>query len=681
MNNINSELSKNKLPMGYMGKILKIDLSNMAYTTETLNKDMAELFFGGRGFGAAMLLEHFLLLKRTGKYKDPFKEIDPFSEDNPLIFATSPMTGTKMPSSARFHLNYKSPLTGGYGSSDSGGTWGVSLKRTGYDVLYITGKARKSLYLVISDRGVEFKDAEALEEMNADGISSSILEKLPKGSNVLSIGQAGKKGAYYAAIINDYGRALGRGGAGAVCGSKNILAIAIVPDRKREIPVYDRESLNIRNESGAAFKAKLKIDVGKLTRKEKNFGFLPSMGSLGLLGMVNNYGQLVHNNMKDTNHNEGDAAKIDGEALRYSYSKARADELRIKVKKGTCFNCPIACKRVTQVEDGKGNIIDKGEGPEFETVALMGANLSIYDLTVIARANYLADRYGLDTISLGSTIAAFIDLFQIVKRKGNTASEKEKKIFKDAQDFINSYGAPSFGKKEILIPLVNMTGKQEGIGKYLAMGSYRFCTRYGHKELSMSVKKMELPAYDPRTSFSQALCYEMSNRGGCHLEGGYTAIKDYCAGYAEWPGDRVEGTPLISKNATLTNTVLDIIGACVYTSTSISLDEYSLLINAVTGLKVNAGILQRIALRTLAVERIFNAACNVTGSDDWLPDRFYSESITAGNKKLVLNREIFKKMHLDYYHAMGWDDNGRPKNETLNNLKLGKYLKEMETSL
>ncbi|RKX86861.1 MAG: hypothetical protein DRP57_00435, partial [Spirochaetes bacterium] len=197
----------------------------------------------------------------------------------------------------------------------------------------------------------------------------------------------------------------------------------------------------------------------------------------------------------------------------------------------------------------------------------------------------------------------------------------------------------------------------------------------------MTVKKQELPAYDPRASYSQALCYEMSNRGGCHLEGGYTAIKDYCAGYAEWPGDRVEGTPLISKNATLTNTVLDIIGACVYTSTSISLDEYSLLIHAVTGLNVNAGILQRIALRTLAVERIFNTACNITGRDDWLPDRFYTEEITANRKKLVLNREVFGKMHMDYYHAMGWDDNGKPENETLNALKLGKYLKEMETTL
>ena len=681
MKNIDSELSKNVLPKGYMGKILKVDLSTLTYNAEVLTKDITELFFGGRGLGAAMLLEHFLSLKKAGKYRNPFKEIDPLSEDNPLIFTTSPMTGTKMPSSARFHLNYKSPLTGGYGSSDSGGTWGVSLKRTGYDVLYITGKASKPLYLVISDRGVEFNDAEALEKLNADGISSYILGKLPKGSNVLSIGQAGKKGALYAAIINDYGRALGRGGAGAICGSKNIFAIAVIPNRKREIPVYDPESLNIRNESGAAFKAKIKIDVGKLTRKEKNFGFLPSMGSLGLLGMVNNYGQLVHNNMKDTDHKEEDASKIDGEALRYSFLHAKGDGPRIKAKKGTCYNCPIACKRVTQVEDGKGNIIDKGEGPEFETVALMGANLSIYDLTVIARANYLADRYGLDTISLGSTIAAFIDLFQIVKSKGNKASEKEKQIFKDAEDFIKIYGDPAFGKKEILIPLVNMTGNQEGIGKYLSLGSYRFCKRYGHEELSMSVKKMELPAYDPRTSFSQALCYEMSNRGGCHLEGGYTAIKDYCAGYAEWPGDRVEGTPLISKNATLTNTVLDIIGACVYTSTSISLDEYSLLIHAVTGLNVNAGILQRIALRTLAVERIFNTACNITGRDDWLPDRFYTEEITANRKKLVLNREVFGKMHMDYYHAMGWDDNGKPENETLNALKLGKYLKEMETTL
>ncbi len=679
--NITDNLSKD-IPRGYMGKILMVDLSKLSFSEQKLDSQLTELFFGGRGFGAYLLFEHFLNLKLTGKYNDPFREIDPLSGDNPLIFSTSPTTGTKMPSAARFHLNFKSPLTGGYGSSNSGGKWGVNLKRAGYDVLYITGRSEKPVFLVVSLGKVEFKSAEEFETLNSDEITDRILRDIPRGSSVLSIGRAGKNGSYYAAIINDYGRALGRGGAGAVCGAKKLFAIAVVPGKDMEIPVYDRESLDIRNESGAAFKAKIKIDVGKLTRSEKNFGFLSSMGSLGLLGMVNNYGQLIHNNMKDTTHNEDEVVKITGEALRNSYRNAKAGELRIRVRKGTCFNCPIACKRVTQVEDENGNIIDRGEGPEFETVTLLGANLSIYDLPTIAMANYLADRYGMDTISLGSTIAAFIEIFNFIKKKGEDASQKERQIFEDAKDFISKYGEPEFGKKEILIPLVKLIGEREGIGRYLALGSYRFCKRYGHEEFSMSVKGMELAAYDPRTSFSQALCYEMSNRGGCHLEGGYTAIKDYCAGYAEWPGDRVEGTPLISKNATLTNTVLDIIGACVYTSTSISLDEYSLIINAVTGLKYNAGILQRIALRTLVVERLFNNACGISGESDWLPERFYKEAVSAfRGKRVVLDKEVFERMHIDYYHAMGWDDHGKPRGDTLKSLGLEKYCKEMEITV
>jgi aldehyde:ferredoxin oxidoreductase len=213
-------------------------------------------------------------------------------------------------------------------------------------------------------------------------------------------------------------------------------------------------------------------------------------------------------------------------------------------------------------------------------------------------------------------------------------------------------------------------GQATGIGAYLAQGSYRFCERYGHPEFSMTVKKQELAAYDPRTSFSQALGYEMSNRGGCHLEGGYTAAKDYCAGYAEWPGDRVEGTPLISKNASLTNAVIDIIGACVYGSFSLSLDEYALLINAVTGLHYNAGILQRIAGRAYTLERLFNVKCGFTKDDDWLPDRFYHDPVDTGERTAVCNREAFQKMHVEYYRAMGWNDDGVPTPETLEKLKL-----------
>jgi aldehyde:ferredoxin oxidoreductase len=667
-------LNIGQLPKGYMGNILYVDLTQKQYHVEPLDPDVTRLFFGGRGLGIALLFKHFAAFENNGTYRNAFAEIDPFSAENPLIFSTSPVAGTKMPTAGRFHLNFKSPLTGGVGSTNSGGYWGVALKKTGCDGLYITGKAETPTYVVISREKVEFKSAEAFNASNTKETTDTLLRQLPKGTRVLAIGPAGKNGARFASVINDKGRSLGRGGGGAVFGSKNLYAIAVIPDHELVIDVAQADSLNLNNKSGAAFKAKIKLDVGKLSRKEEHYGSLSSMGSLCLCGMVYNYGQLLHNNMQDTTHRPEDVAKITGEALRRHAANAKPGETRITVKKGTCFNCPILCKRKTQLIDGAGNMLDEGEGPEFETVALLGANLSIYDLTVITQANYWANRYGLDTISLGATIAAFVELYGVVKSKGDTASPREKQVFEDARSFVAAYGEPAFGKAEMLIPLIHHISQATGIGKYLAQGSYRFCERYDHPELSMTVKKQELPAYDPRTSFSQALGYEMSNRGGCHLEGGYTAAQDYCAGYGEWPGDRIEGTPLIAKNATLKNTILDIIGACVYGSFSLTLDEYALLINAVTGLHYNAGILQLIAWRTFTLERLFNINCGLTKDDDWLPDRFYQESVDTGERITVCNREAFQKMHIEYYRAMGWDDNGYPTDETLEKLELQDFI-------
>jgi aldehyde:ferredoxin oxidoreductase len=219
-----------------------------------------------------------------------------------------------------------------------------------------------------------------------------------------------------------------------------------------------------------------------------------------------------------------------------------------------------------------------------------------------------------------------------------------------------------------------MIGLKKGIGSLLSMGSYRFSARYGHEELSMSVKKLELPAYDPRTSYSQALSYEMNNRGGCHLEGGYTAPHAFCAGYAEWPAHRIEGTPLVAKNAALKNTSLDIIGACAYGSFSLGLDEYALLINGATGLKMNSGTLETFAARTITLERSFNILSGLSEKDDWLPDRFYEEAINTPDGKARCKREDFFKMHREFYSSLGWDQQGKPTTEKLDELEITSYL-------
>jgi aldehyde:ferredoxin oxidoreductase len=658
------------LPKGYMGRILTINLSEQTFISSALAPEVCGLFFGGRGLGIALLTEHFISLEKQGKYANAFKEVDPFSEDNALIFSTSPTTGTAMPASGRFHVNFKSPLTEGIGSANSGGKWAVALKNAGYDVLQITGKSKTPVYLTIAPEKVEFVNAEALTGLNVEEITDLLTRESPKGSRVMTVGEAGRKLCRMASIMNDRGRALGRGGGGAVFGSKNLLAIVLNPNPAHAIEVADPEGLRLNNESGAGYKARLKLDVGKMTRKEQAYGIFSSMGTLGILGMVYNYNELAHNNMHDTRHRIEDIEKISGEALRNHAKTTPPRQSRVESKKGACYNCPIACMRVTRILDEKGNRVDHGEGPEFETVALLGANLSIYDLVVITQANYWANRYGLDTMSLGGTIAAFFGLYSLVKNKENEKTPKEEAFLKDSSSFIERYGEPQFGHKEILVPLVHAIGRSEGIGKALAQGSYRFCRRYGHEELSMSVKKMELPTYDPRAAFLQGLCYEMNNRGGCHLENGFTAIRDYCAGYAEWPGDRIEGTAIIAKNAAQNNTAIDIIGACAFASLSLSLDEFALLTNAVTGLNYSAGSLERIAWRTLTLERLFNVFAGLSEDDDRLPDRFYTEALEVEGRSLVCDRKAFNQMHSEYYQALGWDGHGNPKEETLRELGL-----------
>lgn len=660
------EKGKN-LPMGYMGQIAYVDLSKSEVRYEKLDSEIALKYFGGRGLGTALLYRHFSGL--SDKYSNPFSEVDGFSPDNPVIISTSPATGTKMFGSGRFHMNFKSPLTNGIGSSNSGGFWGVSLKKTGIDVLFITGKAEKPVYLVIEKDSITFHDASEFTDATTEECNDKLGELLPKGARVLSIGTAGKNQIRYAAVLNEKGRAFGRNGCGAVWGSKNLYAVAVVPDSKMKIEVADDEMLSMKNKGSAAFKAKMMLDVGKLTRKEEDYGILSSLGSLGLMGMVNNHGQLPHNNMRDTSHAESNINRISGEALRY-YDEIRQDgEMGIKAEKSTCYNCPVACKRATKVYDADGNIVDEGDGPEFESVTLLGANLSIYDLPLIALANNSANRLGMDTISLGGTISALVDLYEICKSK-DKLNDLESQFMKDVKPFIEEVGEPAFGNKDILLPVIKMIAERRGIGDALAEGSYRFGERYGHSEVSMTVKKQELPAYDPRTSFSQALSYEMSNRGGCHLEGGYMAAQAYAAGYGEWDGGRTEGTPLVLRNAAFRNTVFDTIGSCVYTSFSIPMDDYAKLLNAITGLELNAGKLQRIGHRVYTLERLFNMNCGHTAGDDWLPERFYTLPAVVEGKETVCDRKAFSRMHKEYYNAMGWNDSGMPRKSVLEKLEI-----------
>ncbi len=456
---------ENNLPKGYMGKILRVDLTTRQQHAELLDKNMAHLFFGGRGFGAFFLFQHFQNLKLQGKFRNPYSEVDPLSENNVIIISTSPCTGTGVPTSGRVHMNFKSPLTGIYGSTNAGGKWAVEFKRTGYDALIITGKAEKPTYLLVTGEEVKFCDAQ--EIVSQDSVDKRLFLQKKYGSKlqVLSIGKGGQNFVRFASVMSDTGKAFGRTGAGAVWASKNLYAVAALSESRSEIEVADTESFDSKNERSAMYHARLKLDLGKFTRKEAAYGILSSMGSLGIMGMINSYRQLLRNNMKDTAHKPQDIEKIDGEALRNHAKNAKPGEKKILVKKGSCFNCPVACKRDTELLDENGNLIEKSEGPEFENTAMLGANLSIYDLPTIVQANSLVNRYGIDAITTGATIAAFIELYQFIKCKKDTLNPAEKMFLDDVKDFVDKYGEPQFGQAELLIPIIRLIGKKEGIGK------------------------------------------------------------------------------------------------------------------------------------------------------------------------------------------------------------------------
>jgi aldehyde:ferredoxin oxidoreductase len=515
-----------------------------------------------------------------------------------------------------------------------------------------------------------FRAADDLYASDPIALREMIRIEYSEKVQVLSIGYGGRKKCRFASVMTDSKNAFGRGGGGAVFGSKNLYAIAVQPEPKLSVHVCHPDTFKLEKKESIAQKIKLKLDMGKFTKKEEFFGILPSLGLIGLLGMIDHFGQLVHNNMRDTTHRIEDINKISGEALRRHEISAGKKDNKIKVKKEGCYHCSILCKRKIQIIDRQGNVVEKGEGPEFESAALLGANLSIYQLEPIIEANVWANIYGLDTITLGSTIAAFFELYDVIKQKNGALTMAEKQFKEDVKSFLEEVGEPCFGNADLLLPMIHLIVKQEGLGKLLAQGSYRFCNHYGHPELSMSVKKLELSAYDPRGSFSQALCYEMSNRGGCHLHGGYTALWSCCAGYGEWPSDRIEGTPIISRNATLKNTSLDIMGFCLYGSLSLGLDDYAALISSITGKGCNAGILTTIAERTVTLEREFNIRCGLTKEDDILPQRFYQEAITVGGKERILDREDFRSMRAEYYRSFGWDQDGVPTDETLKKLSI-----------
>ena len=330
--------------------------------------------------------------------------------------------------------------------------------------------------------------------------------------------------------------------------------------------------------------------------------------------------------------------QVSGEALREN----------ILERAGGCHGCPIACQRHTRVGT------KKGEGPEYETMVMSGPNCDIYNLNVIARTNYLCNELGMDTISFGGTIACAMELDE-----KNIITEKD-----------TGGLTLKFGHADNLEDSVEKIAFRRGFGDVLAEGSFRLASTFKHPELSMSIKKQEIPAYDPRASYTQALGYMTSPTGACHLRGGYAVSLAFFSGTKEIPRYSLLQSPIAIRNMQNLGIIQDSLGICRFTGFAFSTDPWARMVTGVTGLDFSTAKLEEVANRVATLERLFNIKAGLTEDDDTLPERFISEPIVVEGKDRVISKSVMERLRKDYYEVRGWDFKGRPEPKLIKSLNI-----------
>ena len=601
---------------GYMGKILRVNLTDRTVKVEPLDLKVAQKYLGSRGLGVKIMLDEV-----------PAK-VDPFSEENKIIIATGALTGAPVPTSGRYMVISKSPLTGTIAIANSGGYWGPKFKATGHDAIIFEGKADKPVYLYIEDDKIEIRDASHIWGKTVSE-ATEIIKEDHDGANVLSIGPAGEKLSLMASIMNDLDRAAGRGGIGAVMGSKNLKAVVVKGSKK--VSLFDEEKVK-----------KVSSEKIKILREDPVAGGgLPSYGSAVLVNIINESGVLPVRNFQKSYTDNADL--ISGETMTEKHL----------VKKQACFRCPIACGRVVKLADG--SVVG---GPEYETVWSYGADCDVYDYDAINEANMLCNDYGLDTISAGATIAAAMELYE----KGYI---KDEDIEKDGLSL-------NWGDAKAIVGWTKKMALREGFGDKLTDGSYRLAESYGVPEFSMTVKKQELPAYDPRGVQGHGITYAVNNRGGCHIKG--YMISPEILGYPE-KLDRLslEGKAAYAKVFHDLTAVIDSIGLCVFSTFGLGLPDYVDMYNAVCGDIYDADSLLEAGERVWNLEKLFNLREGIDSSHDTLPKRLLEEPVVNGPTEGHIHH--LDKLLPEYYEVRGWDEKGIPTEETLERLGLEEYKK------
>lgn len=610
--------------IGSSNRVLEINLSSKAVEESVISRNDRQWYMGGKGLGIKSLSDRL----NPG--------IDPMSEENILAFFMGVLMGTGAPCSGRFAAVSKSPLTGIVVSSSCGGPFGMAYKTAGYDGLLISGRSKRPVYLVIDADGICIEDAAHL--WGKETLETQAALRLGKKDGALVIGPAGENRVLYANIASGE-RYFGRGGLGAVMGAKNLKAVVARGGAYRILPLHIKDFHKIKKEA-----------VRKINTNPFTAGQYRKFGTAANVKYCNEGGILPVHNFRDGRHER--ALEVSGEAMKERY----------KPRPNTCIPCSILCGHRGTFSDDQNRQI-----PEYESVALLGPNLGIFETDIISRWNDICGRMGMDTMSAGTTLSYVMEAGE----KGIMATGLK------------------FGSTEGVDEMLTDIAYRRGMGDELANGTRWLSEKYGGQEYAMQVKGMELPAYDPRGSFGQGLSYAVANRGPCHLSATTFALEVFL-GFLNPYTTRAKAQ-MVKYFETLYN-IVNCLQICIFTSYAfvmekavvkytarpllrfamqnmptlamqfIDLGIFSRLFTSVTGISLSRKDLLKVGDRVHNLERWLNNREGITRRDDTLPLRFLQEGRGCDPKGRTVPLE---KMLNRYYKLRGYDENGIPKQKTL----------------
>ncbi|MHC1609394.1 MAG: aldehyde ferredoxin oxidoreductase family protein [Candidatus Methanofastidiosia archaeon] len=579
---------------GWKGSILRINLTNKETITESVDKDILRKTIGGVGLATQFL------------YNELLHETDPLSAENKIMISTGPFTGTCMVSTGRFCIVTKSPLTNCFLQSHSGGQFGPELKYAGYDGIIIEGLADEPTYVFIDDDYCEFKSATKLWGKGVKASTRALEQETDSEAKALVIGPAGENRVLLASVQNDVYRACGRGGAGAVFGSKNLKAVVV--RGSQPVEVHDPEDMEKH------------IFAAKEQTREK-VGYMIDYGTTNA-GILTDKASVLPTKNFSKGKFEG-IKNISGEALKKEVWKGRR----------ACFACPIGCSQFSAI-DGI-----RTEGPEYETIFSLGSNVCNDDPKILVHANEMCNELGLDTMSVGVVLSWAMEAY-------------EKEIIDEKI---------GWGDGEAMLDFIYKIAHKEGIGKILSQGTRRASDKLGGSEFAINVKGLELAGYEPRGSQGMALAYATSTRGACHLRSVMYLDEVFSN---KLPGATLKGK--VKPNIEYENilTLVDSLIMCRFASRSLvdqSYEYISKLLYMVTGEEFTPSSLEWSSIRTWNMQRLFNIRQGVMASEDTLPERFFSEKLYGA----IVDRDKFNTAIRKYYSLRGWDEQGVPTKTTM----------------